>query len=130
MTQLTNRAIWDRLPQRWLHVNLTQLSIKNGIIDFEQEDGPLPNRSNKKSLGSGHLGNRSKSLIIVMTMLLLKATHHKMIFVLIMRATGWSRDLIDSLASNGSHLRRQRNKIPSIDALQSSDILNYGMLPI
>jgi len=65
-----------------------------------------------------------------MTMLLLKATHHKTSLVSLMRAIRSSLDLIDSLASNMSHLRWQRNKIRSTDALQSGDILNHGMLPI
>ena len=76
------------------------------------------------------MDNKSKSLIIFMTMLLLKATHHKTSLVSLMRAIRSSLDLIDSLASNMSHLRWQRNKIRSTDALQSGDILNHGMLPI
>jgi len=68
------------LPRRNPHVNLlTQFSVKKDILDIKLEDGPLLDRSNcRKSLDSGHMGNRSKSSIIIMTVLLLKATRHKM----------------------------------------------------
>jgi hypothetical protein len=106
-TQTANHASRDRIPRRWLHVDLlTQFSIKKSILDINLEDGPLPNRSNsEKSPNNGHMSNRSKSLIIVTSMLLLKATRHKTSLVALKRAIRSSLDLIDPLASDMSHLR-------------------------
>jgi hypothetical protein len=129
--QPANHTIRDRVPWRWLHVDLTQLTIKKGILDIKLENGPLSNRSNnKKSPNSGHVGNRGKSLIIVTTVLLLKTTRHKTILVALKRAIRSSLDLIDPLASNGSHVRRQGHKIPSTGALQSGNLLIHGMLSV
>jgi len=131
-TQPTNHASRDRIPRRWLHVDLLmQLSIKKSILNIELGDRPLPHRSNsKESPNSGHVSNRSKSLIIVTTMLLLKATRHKASLVALKRAIRSSLDLIDPLASNRSGVRRQGNKIPSTGALQGSNLLRHGVLPV
>jgi hypothetical protein len=58
-----------------MHVNIfMQLTIKEGILHIKLTDGPLPNRSHiKKTVNSGHMSNGSKCLIIIMTLLLLKA---------------------------------------------------------
>ena len=76
------------------------------------------------------MSNRSKSLIIVTTMLLLKATRHKASLVALKRAIRSSLDLIDPLASNRSGVRRQGDKIPSTGAIQGSNLLRHGMLPV
>ena len=84
-----------------------QLSIKKSILNIELGDGPLPHRSNsKESPDSGHVSNRSKSLIIVRTMLLLKATRHKASLVALKRAIGSSLDLIDPLEGDRSGVRQ------------------------
>jgi hypothetical protein len=79
-TKLTNHTLRDKIPRWWMHVNiLTQLVIKKGILHIKLRDGPLPNRShNKKSASSDYKSNRSKSLIIISTLLLLKTMSNKM----------------------------------------------------
>jgi hypothetical protein len=79
-TKVTNYALRDRIPRWWTHVNiLTQLIIKKVILHIKLRDGLSLNRShNKKSVNSSHMSNRSKSLIIISTMLLLKTTSNKM----------------------------------------------------
>jgi hypothetical protein len=71
---VTNHALRDRIPRWWTHVNiLTQLTIKKDILHIKLRDGSAPNRGHdKKSVNSGHMSNRNKSLIIISTMLLLK----------------------------------------------------------
>jgi hypothetical protein len=78
-TKVTNHALRDRIPRWWMHVNiLTQLTIKKCILHIKLRDGPSPNRSHdKKSVNSSHMSNRSKSLIIISVMLLLKTTSNK-----------------------------------------------------
>jgi len=129
---LTNQAIWDRITWGWLHIDLLlQFSIKKSILNIKLGDGPLPHRSNsKESPDSGHVSNRSKSLIIVTTILLLEATRHKASLVALKRAIRSSLDLIDPLASNRSGVRRQGDKIPSNGALQGSNLLKHGVLPV
>jgi hypothetical protein len=77
--KVTNHALRDRIPRWWTHVNiLTQLTIKKCILHIKLRDGPSLNRSHgKKSVNSSHMSNRSKSLIIISTMLLLKTTSNK-----------------------------------------------------
>jgi hypothetical protein len=77
--KMTNHALRDRIPRWWTHVNiLTQLTFKKCILHVKLRDGLAPNRSHhKKSVNSGHMSNRSKSLIIISTMLLLKTTSNK-----------------------------------------------------
>ena len=97
-TQPTNQAIRDRIARGWLHIDLLlQFSIKKSILNIKLGDGPLPHRNNsKESSDSGHVSNRSKSLIIVTTMLLLKTTCHKASLVALKRAIRSSLNLIDS----------------------------------
>jgi hypothetical protein len=65
-TKMTSHALRDRIPRWWTHINI------------KLRDGSTPNRSHvKKSVNSGHMNNRSKSLIIILTMLLLKTTSNK-----------------------------------------------------
>jgi hypothetical protein len=77
--KVTNHTPRDRIPRWWTHVNiLTQLTIKKDILYIKLRDGPLPNRShNKKSVNSGHMSIECKSLIIIMTFLLLKIMDNK-----------------------------------------------------
>jgi hypothetical protein len=128
--QPANHTIRDKVPWRWLHVDLlTQLAIKKSILNIELEDGPRRSNS-KKSPNSGHVGNRSKGLIIVTAVLLLKTTRHKTSLVALKRAIIMGLDVVDPLARNRSRLRWQRDKIPSTSALQSGKLLSHGMLPV
>jgi hypothetical protein len=78
-TQPTNHDVRNRVSGRQLHVDLlTQLAIEKGILDIKLGDGPLSDRSNgEKSPDCSHVSNGSKSLIIITTLLLRKATSHK-----------------------------------------------------
>jgi hypothetical protein len=62
-------------------------------------------------------------------MLLLKSTSNKMDHITLKRAVRASLDLINPLACDGTSMRRKRNKVPSADALKSSDLLSHGKLP-
>jgi hypothetical protein len=130
-TKTTNLAIRNKIPRRWLHVDLLmKFTIKKGIFDIKLRNGPSTNRGhNKESANSGHVCHRSKGLIIVMTMLLLKTTSNKMGLVMLERAIGASLDLIDPLACDRTSMRRERNKVLSVSALESSDLCSHGMLP-
>ena len=131
-TQPANHSIRDRVSRRWLHVYLlTQLAIEKGFLDIKLGDGPLSDRSNReKSPDCGHMSNGSKGLIIITTLLLLKTTRYKMSLVVLKGAIRASFDLVDPLASNRSQLRRQRYKVPCTGALQGSNLLSHGALPI
>jgi hypothetical protein len=127
----TNHAIRNKIPRRWSHVDLlTEFTIKEGIFDIKLRNGPSTNRGHsKESANSGHVCHRSKSLIIVTAMLLLKTTSNKTGLVTLERAIEASLDLIDPLACDRMSMRRERNKVPSARALESSDLLSHGMLP-
>jgi hypothetical protein len=101
-TKMTNHAPRDRIPRWWTHVNiLTQLTIKKCILHIKLRDGPALNRSHgKKSANSGHMSNRSKSLIIISTMLLLKTTSNKMGLIPLKRTIRASLNLIYPLTSD------------------------------
>jgi hypothetical protein len=96
-----------------MHVNiLTQLTIKKDILHIKLRDGPAPNRSHsKKSVNSGHMSNRSKSLIIISTMLLLKTTSNKIDLIPLKRTIRASLNLIYSLTSDQTNMWGTRHKI-------------------
>jgi hypothetical protein len=102
VTKVTNHTLRDRIPRCWTHVNIiTQLTIKKDILNIKLRDGPLLNRSHdKKSVNSGHMSNRSKSLIIIMTLLLLKITSNKTSLIVLKRTIRASLNLIDPLTSD------------------------------
>jgi hypothetical protein len=130
-TKTTNHAIRNKIPGRWSHVDLlTKLSIKKGIFDIKLRNETSINRvCNKESVNSGHMNHKSKGLIIVKTMLLLKTTSNKTSLITLERAIGASLDLINRLAHDGTSMRRKRNKVPSASMLKSSDLLSHDMLP-
>jgi hypothetical protein len=101
-TKVTNHTLRDRILMWWTHVNiLTQLTIKKDILHIKLRDGPLPNRSHdKKSVNSGHMSNRSKSLIIITTLLLLKTTSNKRSLIALKRTIRASLNLIGPLTSD------------------------------
>jgi len=87
-TKTTNVAIRNKIPRRWSHVDLLmEFTIKKSIFDIELRNGPGTNRGhNKESANSGHVSHRSKGLIIVATMLLLKTTSNKMSLITLERS--------------------------------------------
>jgi hypothetical protein len=101
-TNVTNHALRDRILRWWMHVNIImQLTIKKGILHIKLRDGPSPNRSHaKKSVNSVHMSNRSKSLIIISTMLLLKITSNKTSHISHKRTIRVSLNLIYPLTSD------------------------------
>jgi hypothetical protein len=99
---MKNHALRDRIPRWWTHVNiLMQLTIKKCILHIKLRDGPALNRSHgKKSVNSGHMSNRSKSLIIISIMLLLKTTSNKTGLIPLKRTIRESLNLIYPLTSD------------------------------
>src|SRR3954463_4000575 len=130
-SKATNHPLRNRVPRRRLHINLlTQLTIEKGILNIKLRHRPVTNRSNsKKSTHSGHMSDRSKGLIIVTTMRLLKTTSHKTRFIALKRSIRASLNLIDPLTRDRTNTRRRRNKIPGASALKRSNLLDHGQLP-
>jgi hypothetical protein len=75
------------------------------------------------------MSHRSKSLIIVRVLLLLKAMSHKTRFIALKRSIRAGLNFVDPLAHDGTNTRRRRNKIPSASALKRSNLLGHGKLP-
>jgi hypothetical protein len=72
----TNDAIRNRVPWRRLHIDLlTQLTIEKCVLNIKLRHRPVANKGHdKKGAHSGHMSHGGKSLIIIMTLLLLEAT--------------------------------------------------------
>jgi hypothetical protein len=106
-TQPTNRPIRNGVPRRWLHIDfLTKLTIEEGVLDIQLRNRPLTNRGNsEKGPNSGHVSNRSKSLLVVNTILLLETTRHKASLIALKRAIRAGLDLVDPLASDRSDMK-------------------------
>jgi hypothetical protein len=130
-TKMTNHVLRDRIPRWWTHVNiLTQLTIKKDILHIKLRDGPTPNRSHgKKSTNSGHMSNKSKSLIIISTMLLLKTTSNKTGLIPLKRTIRSSLNLIYPLTSDQTNTWGTKHKIPCASPLKGSNLLNHHVLP-
>jgi hypothetical protein len=131
VTKVRNHTLRDRIPRWWMHVNiLTQLTIKKGILHIKLRDGPLLNRSHdKKSVNSGHMRNMSKSLIIIMTLLLLKIMSNKTSLIVLKRNTRAGLNLIDPLTSDRINMWGTRYNIPRASPLKSSNLLSHRVLP-
>jgi hypothetical protein len=129
-TKMTNHTLRDRIPRWWTHVNiLTQLTIKKCIIHIKLRDGPAPNRSHdKKSVNSGHMSNKSKSLIIISIMLLLKTTSNKMSFIPLKRTIRASLNIYP-LTSDQMNTWGTGHKIPCASPLKGSNLLSHHVLP-
>jgi hypothetical protein len=130
-TKVTNYTLKDRIPRWWAHVNiLMQLTIKKIILHIKLRDGPFSNRSHsKKSANSGHVSNRSKSLIIITTLLLLKTTSNEMSLIALKRTIRVSLNLIDPLTSDRTNMWETWHKIPHASPLKSSNLLSHCILP-
>jgi hypothetical protein len=130
-TKVTNHTLRDRILMWWTHVNvLTQLTIKKCILHIKQRDGSLPNRRHsKKSANSGHMSNKSKSLIIIMTLLLLKTTSNKTSLIVLKRTIRASLNLIDPLISDPTNTCGTWHNIPCVRLLKSSNLLSHHVIP-
>jgi hypothetical protein len=113
VTNVTNHTLKNRIPMWWMHVDiLTQLTIKKSILDIKLIDGPLTNRCyGKKSANSGHMSNMSKSLIIIMTVLLVKTTSNKTSLVMLKRTVRASLNFIDPFTNDRMNTSETRHKI-------------------
>jgi hypothetical protein len=129
--KVINHTLRHRIPRWWTHVNiLTQLTIKKDILHIKLRDGPLSNRShNKKSVNSSHMSNRSKSLIIITALLLLKTMSNKMSLIALKRTIKASLNLIDPFTSNRTNTWGTWHKIPHVSPLKSSNLLSHRVLP-
>jgi hypothetical protein len=106
MMKVTNHTLRDRIHRWWTHVNiLMQLTIKKDILYIKLRDGPLMNRSHgKKSVNSAHMSNKSKSLIVIMILLLLKTTGNKTSLIALKRTVRVSPNVIDPIISNRTNM--------------------------
>ena len=82
-TKTPDRAIRKKISRWWLHVDLLmQLMIKKDILDIKLRDRSMANKYySEKCEKSGHVGHMSKCFILVIAMILLKATGHKTSFI-------------------------------------------------
>jgi hypothetical protein len=122
--KMADMTIWNRVDRRWVHVDLLmQLTVKKGILHIKIRDSPPMNRGHRnKSMNCGPMGNRSKDLLVVTTIMLLKTMGTKMRFIPLKRAIRVSLDLIDPLARNQNSRRRVWDK--------SSNLLGHSKLPL
>jgi hypothetical protein len=103
---------------------------EKSVLNINLRHRPVANRGDsKKSAHSGHMSHRSKSLIIVMALLLLKTTSHETRFIALKRSIRASLNFVDSLARDGMNTGRGRDKIPGASALKRINILSHGKLP-
>jgi hypothetical protein len=129
-TKVTNHTLRDRIPRWWTLVNILMLTIKKGILHIKLSDGPLPNRSHdKKSANNGHMSNRSKSNIIITTLLLLKTTCNKTSLIALKGTIRAGLNLIDPLTTDRTNTWGTGHKISCVGPLKSSNLLNHRMLP-
>jgi hypothetical protein len=129
--KVTNHALRDIIPRLWMHVNiLTQLTIKKDILHIKLRHGPSSNISHgKKSVNSCHMSNRRKSLIIILTMLLLKTMSNKTSLISLKRTIKESLNLIYPLTSDRTNMWGMGHKIPRVSPLKGSNLLSHHVLP-
>jgi hypothetical protein len=75
------------------------------------------------------MSNRSKSLIIITTVLLLKTTGNKTSLIELKRTVRANLNLIDPLISDGTNMWRIGHKILRAGPLKSSNLLSHRVLP-
>jgi hypothetical protein len=128
--KVTNHTLNVRIPRWWTHINLhTHLTIKKDILYIKLRDGPLPNRSHDKSVNSGHMSNKSKSRIIIITMFLLKTTCNKTSLISLKRTVRAGLNLIDPLTRDLTDTWRTCHKTPHANSFKSSNLLSHSVLP-
>jgi hypothetical protein len=100
MAETTNMAIRNRVARRWVHIDLLmQLTVKKSVLHIKLRDNPRTNRGHRnKRMNGGSVSNRSKSLLVVTTVLLLKTTSNKTRFKALNRTIRVSLDLVEPLA--------------------------------
>jgi hypothetical protein len=76
------------------------------------------------------MSHRSKSLIIVTALLLLKATSHKTRFIELKRSIRTGLNFVNPIACDETNTGRRRTKIPSASAVKRSNLLGHGKLPL
>jgi hypothetical protein len=86
-------------------------------------------RTKAKSVNSGHMSNRSKSLIIISIMLLLKTTSNKTSLISVKRTIRASLNLIYLLTSDRTNTWGTGHKIPRASLLKDSNLLSHRVLP-
>jgi hypothetical protein len=124
-------ALRNRVAKRWVHVDLMQLTVKKSILHTKLRDSPPTDRGHRnKGMNGGPVSNKSKCLLIVTTVLLLKITSIKMRLIALNGAIGASLNLVYPLARDRNSRRRIRNKIPSASTLKSSNLLDHSKLPL
>jgi hypothetical protein len=76
-----------------------QLTVKKSVLHIKLRDSPPMNRGHRnKRMNGGPVSNRSKSLLVVTTVLLLKTTSNKTRFKTLNRTIRVSLDLVEPLA--------------------------------
>jgi hypothetical protein len=105
--------------------------MKKNILHVKLRDSPPTSRDHRnKSMNGGPMSNKSKGVVIIMTILLLKTTSNKTCLIALNRAIRAGLDLVDPLAHDQNNRRRVRNKIPSVDTLKRSNLLCHRKLPL
>jgi hypothetical protein len=100
------------------------------VVLSQLRDGPLLNRSrNKKSVNSGQMSNMSKSLIIIMTLHLLKTKSNETSLIALKRTIRASLNLINLITSDRMNMWGTGHKISRVSSLKSSNLLSNRMLP-
>jgi hypothetical protein len=75
-TKTTIMPSGKKISRWWLHVDLLmQLMIKKDILDIKLRDRSVANKYHSEKCG--HVGHMSKCFILIIAMILLKATGHK-----------------------------------------------------
>jgi hypothetical protein len=104
--------------------------MKKDIPYIKLKDQPLLNRSHaKKSVNSGHMSNRSKSLIRITTLVLLKHMGNKTNLIALKRTVRENFNLIDPLTTDQMNMWGMGYMIPCASLLRSSNLLSHHMLP-
>jgi hypothetical protein len=130
--ETTNMAIRNRVARRWVHIDLLmQLTVKKIVLHVKLRDSPPTNRGHhNKRMNGGPVSDRSESLLIVRSILLLKTMSNKMHFKALNRTIRVSLDLVGPLARDWNNRRRAGNKIPSPGTFKSSNLLSHSKLPL
>jgi hypothetical protein len=81
-------AMRNRVPRWGIHINiLTKLALERGIMDIKLRHRPITNIGhNKEGANNCHMGRKSKCLIVITTLTLLKTRSRKASFVTLKRS--------------------------------------------
>ncbi|GMP25747.1 hypothetical protein CsSME_00002457 [Camellia sinensis var. sinensis] len=101
-----------RKARRRTHVNLlNEMAIKKSILNIHLIKRPRTNSSDKdQSTDSSHLGNRSKCLLIIKTILLRETFGNQTSFVVLKRPIRMSLDFVNPFATSQVLTSKQRNQ--------------------